>query len=367
MYKETENNDQGLMKAFGQLLNLVFYLLLIIAGLIAALIHYMPSYSPQVPLQAVQPDANGNFTAEARQDALKKSKSTDNYWNAPVVSELEGNPYKEVILYGKDLIVHTSEYFGTHGKVLRSYTNGMNCQNCHLEAGTKIFGNNYSSVNSTYPKYRARSGSVENVYKRINDCFERSLNGKSLDTNSREIQSIAAYIQWLGKDVPKGKKATGAGLKDVAVLDRAADAETGRILYSQKCVSCHQSTGEGIMNAGQTAYVYPPLWGPHSYNKGAGLFRISNFAKFIKYNMPLGVSYTNTQLTDEEAWDIAAFVNSRPRADKNVKKDWPEIQEKPFDYPFGPYADNFDERQHKYGPFKPIQEKAASSQKKKNA
>lgn len=56
-------------------------------------------------------------------------------------------------------------------------------------------------------------------------------------------------------------------------------------------------------------------------------------------------------LTDEEAWDIAAFVNSMPRPEKKFKEDYPDITKKPFDHPFGPYADNYPEYQHKYGPF----------------
>lgn len=366
MHNEEHKTDQQLIKAFQQLLNLVLCLILIIVGLVILLIHFLPAYTSVKEMALIQPDANGNFTDEAKQTLIRKNDSSVHYWKAPDISELDANPDKERILYGKELIMHTSDYFGWKGKVSQSFTNGMNCQNCHLDAGTKIFGNNYGSVNATYPKYRARSGSIENVYKRINDCFERSLNGKMLDTTSRELQAIAAYIKWLGKDVPIGKKALGAGLKDLTALERAANAENGKLIYAQKCVSCHQSTGEGIMTTDQISYVYPPLWGQHSYNKGAGLFRISSFAKFIKYNMPLGASYNSTQLTDEEAWDIAAYVNSQSRPDKNVKKDWPKINEKPFDYPFGPYADGFDEKQHKYGPFRPIQEKA-SSQKKKNA
>lgn len=75
--------------------------------------------------------------------------------------------------------------------------------------------------------------------------------------------------------------------------------------------------------------------------------------------MPQGSSHNNTQLTDEEAWDVAAFVNSQPRPKKNISKDWPKINEKPFDHPFGPYLDGFDEKQHKYGPYKAIKDKLA--------
>ena len=280
-------------------------------------------------------------------------------WEATDWSVMDKEPNAEELNYGKELVANTAEYLGPKGKV-KTMSNGMNCQNCHLDAGTKIFGNNYSAVASTYPKFRARSGAIENIYKRVNDCFERSLNGTALDTNSREMQGITAYIKWLGKDVKKGVKPAGSGFKDLALLDRAADSEKGKLIYTDKCQSCHQSSGLGLMNGAKTAYTYPPLWGEHSYNDGAGLFRMSNFAKYVKYNMPLGANHNSPQLTDEEAWDVAAFANSQTRPHKNIKNDWPKIEEKPFDHPFGPYADGFDEKQHKYGPFKPIKDKMFS-------
>jgi thiosulfate dehydrogenase len=70
--------------------------------------------------------------------------------------------------------------------------------------------------------------------------------------------------------------------------------------------------------------------------------------------MPQGTTYKNPQLTDEEAWDVAAYITSQPRPHINEPKDWPDISKKPVDHPFGPYADNFPAHQHKYGPFKPI-------------
>ena len=72
--------------------------------------------------------------------------------------------------------------------------------------------------------------------------------------------------------------------------------------------------------------------------------------------MPLGATYERSQLTDEEAWDVAACINSQPRPPVDVSRDWPNIAGKPFDHPFGPYTDPFSEQQHKYGPFKPIKD-----------
>lgn len=292
--------------------------------------------------------------------------SATEYWHAPDISTLENHPDKESILYGKDLIVRTAYYLGPKGSVAQT-TNGMNCQNCHLDAGTKVFGNNYGSVFATYPKYRPRSGTKENIQKRITDCFERSLNGKAPDSSSAEMKAIVAYINWLGKDVAKGEKANGSGFKEVAFLDRPADPVKGKTVYAQKCQSCHQLNGEGLKAADGILYTYPPLWGEHSYNIGAGLYRLASFAKYVRYNMPFGASYLNTQLSDEEAWDLAAFVNSQPRPSKDLKKDWPKTEEKPFDHPFGPYADGFTEVQHKYGPFQPIKDKLDAIRKQKEA
>jgi thiosulfate dehydrogenase len=92
----------------------------------------------------------------------------------------------------------------------------------------------------------------------------------------------------------------------------------------------------------------------HSYNVGAGLFRLSRFAGYVKSNMPHGTTYDKPVLSDEEAWDVAAYVNSLPRPEKDLSHDWPDIASKPFDHPFGPYADTFSETQHKYGPFEAI-------------
>jgi len=277
------------------------------------------------------------------------------YWIAPEIDKIQDEQKKEMLLYGKELIAHTSKYLGPKGSVLQ-ISNGLNCQNCHLDAGTKIFGNNYGSVASTYPKFRARSGSEEDIYKRVNDCFERSLNGQALAETSKEMQAIKAYIEFIGSNVEKGKQAEGSGLKKIEFLDRAADPQKGRLVYTEKCQSCHLQNGEGVLLADGTEYSFPPLWGKNSYNDAAGLFRMSTFAKYVKYNMPLGANHEMTQLTDEEAWDVAAFVNSQPRPTKRFKGDWPDVSKKPIDHPFGPFADNFPEKQHKYGPFKPIAE-----------
>jgi thiosulfate dehydrogenase len=260
----------------------------------------------------------------------------------------------ELIAYGRNLIANTQDYFGKNGLVKANAINGMNCQNCHLTAGSVPFGNNYFAVASTYPQMRARSGALETIPKRINDCFQRSLNGQALDTTSHEMQAMIAYMQWLGTGVPKGEKPKGAGLVEVPFLDRASDPILGQKIYVEKCVSCHGANGQGLPMP-ESPRFYPPLWGENSYNEGAGLFRLSRLAGYVKANMPFGATYQNPQLSDAEAWDVAAFVNTQPRPKHPfLAIDWPKIEKKPFDHPFGPYADGFPELQHKLGPFKEI-------------
>ena len=258
------------------------------------------------------------------------------------------------IRYGRELIANTGQYLGPQGSVLH-LTNGMNCQNCHLQAGTQGFANNYLAVAATYPKRRARSGQVEGIEKRVNDCLERSLNGRALDDSSREMRAVVAYIKWLGQGIPKGKKVYGTGFVKLAYLDRAADPVIGKAVFASKCQSCHGPAGQGQPLADGRGYQYPPLWGPHSYNDGAGLFRVTNFAKYVKAAMPYGATFDHPQLTNEQAWDVAAFVNSQPRPHLKTTHDWPDISKKPVDHPFGPYADAFSVQQHKFGPWQPIE------------
>lgn len=285
-------------------------------------------------------------------------------WIAPDTNSISSDEQGELIKYGKKLIANTAYYLGPKGTVAH-VSNGMNCQNCHIDAGAKPYGNCFSAVASIYPTFRPRSGKVESIEFRINDCMMRSLNGKAIDSLSKEMRAMVAYLKWIGQGVPKGTKPKGAGTEDLAYLDRPADPEKGKMIFLTKCILCHRENGGGVKNADSATYLYPPLWGPHSYNTGAGLYRLSRFAGFVKNSMPFGSSHDKPQLTNEEAWDVAAFVNSQPRPKKDFPKDWPKLDTKAIDFPFGPYTDTFSEKQHKYGPFGPI--KKAKDEAKKQA
>lgn len=300
----------------------------------------------------ILPGANrgaGNTPTPTSYDSLT------NEWSAPDINLLSyDDPKNDSIRYGHDLFTNTSYYFGPSGKIA-AITNGMNCQSCHLVAGTVKFGNCLSAVAPIYPVYRPRSGRVESIVFRVNDCLQRSLNGSAIDSNSKEMKSLVAYIKWLGKDVPKGVKPTGANTEVLPYLDRAADTVKGLRVYVTHCQRCHGVDGEGAWKIDHSGFIYPPLWGPNSYNVASGFYGIVKFASFVKNNMPRdSASYAKNVLSVEDAWDVAAYVNSRPHPIKKFDEDWPDLSKKSIDQPFGPYPDGFSEQQHKYGPFKPI-------------
>ncbi len=272
----------------------------------------------------------------------------------PDTTLIQQSPDAALIRYGRDLIANTRKYLGPEGTVAH-LSNRLNCQNCHLEAGAKpdAFSANFLGVAANYPKYRERSGEIETIQFRVNDCMIRSMNGKALDTASTEMKAMVAYILWLGKDVPKKVKPINASIEQLPYMQRAADTVKGKLVFTAKCQLCHGTNGNGGYSVDSTLY-YPPLWGPGSFNTSAGMYRISRLAGFVKNNMPFGVVHGKSQLTNEECWDVAAYINSRPRPHKEFPDDWPDISKKAVDHPYGPYADTFSELQHKYGPFEPI-------------
>lgn len=354
------------MKALEELVHKLTRKIILLVLIILVLLTYvvcstLKNIRPKVSIA----QANTSVVSSAGSSSLGGNSSTvtEEVFLKIDTSKIPKTKEGDMIRYGRELIVNTAKYLGPNGSV-GHFTNGMNCQNCHLDAGTKPFGNNYLSVHSNYPKFRARSGMLETEVKRVSDCMERSLNGKAVAPESKEMLAILAYFKWVGTGTITGEKTKGSGFKDLAYLDRAADKEKGKFVYDAKCISCHMANGEGQAAEGDSAgWRYPPLWGNSSYNDGAGLYRLSMFAKYVKSNMPFGATHKLPQLSDEEAWDVAAYVNSQPRPKKNLSKDWPDISKKPVDHPYGPYSDGFSEEQHKFGPFKPIEE-ANKSQKK---
>jgi thiosulfate dehydrogenase len=209
-----------------------------------------------------------------------------------------------------------------------------------------------------FPQYSAQSGGEISIEDRINSCMTRSMNGRALPNDAPEMQAIVAYIKFLSTDVAPGQHLPGLGAGHMPELSRAADPKRGEPIFARVCAACHNTDGSGIRRgtAGtDLGYLNPPLWGADSFNDGAGMARIIMFANFIHFNMPHGTDYLDARLGVEEAWDVAAYVESQPRPHRaGLERDFPDLLTKPVDAPYGPYFDKFSEQQHKYGPFSPI-------------
>lgn len=281
-------------------------------------------------------------------------------WSVPEIGALPQDAHGLQVRAGRDLVTATYAYLGPNvaDDTKRYAGNNLACSNCHLQAGTKKFGLPLFGLYGDFPQYSARSGGEISIEDRINSCMTRSMNGRPLPIDAPEMQAIVAYIKFLSSGVPSGEQLPGLGTGRMAELHRAADPKRGRPRYMKVCATCHEPDGSGVAyslaNSDQ-GYVDPPLWGPGSFNDGAGMARIITFANFIHFNMPHGTDYLDTRLSVEEAWDIAAFALSQPRPTRaSFAHDFPNLLLKPVDAPYGPYAGHFSAQQHKFGPFAPI-------------
>jgi thiosulfate dehydrogenase len=234
-------------------------------------------------------------------------------WRPPADSEIPADSLGAAIRRGLALMTYTPDS-------LPAYAPGeMSCTNCHLEGGRNPSAAPLTGTFVRFPKYLERTGAVIGLADRINYCFTRSLAGSRLPVDSREMQDMIAYIAWLSRGVPVGEGDRIAGAGGLPPLpELAGDAGRGESLYTRWCASCHQVNGEGSRTLSPRV---PPLWGPNSFSVGASMTRHSKAASFIWHNMPLNMGKA---LTHQQAYDIAAYVSSRPRLDSPGKEhDWP--------------------------------------------
>ena len=268
--------------------------------------------------------------------------------------KLSNSNRDSTIVYGHDLFSSTSELLGENNFEKQYVGNGLSCTNCHLEQGTKAYAIPLIGVDKRFPQYRGREDKIGTLEERINGCFERSMNGKKLPIESKEMRALVAYIKWIGRYVLSDEKIIGRGLKSIKIPNRKVNLNNGKLVYQKHCAICHGEDGKGVMLS-SNKYEYPPLWGENAYNNGAGMTRVITAAQFIKYNMPNGTTFKNPVLNDDEAYDVAGFINQQKRPEKkSLATDFPDRIKKPVSTPYPPYADNFSEEQHQLGPFQPI-------------
>jgi thiosulfate dehydrogenase len=196
---------------------------------------------------------------------------------------------------------------------------GMSCSSCHMNAGQREKSLPLVAVAGMFPEYNRRSGRMYSLGDRVTDCFLRSENATGVQIKdaeppsptSPEVLAISAYLMWLGRGTPSYVNPTWRGQNAIAAkallpIDKL-DPKKGEAIYTERCMNCHGVDGQGVKIGDKAA---GPLWGPNSWNDGAGAARVYTLAGMIRYSMP----YLDPgNISDEDAQHVAAFINSKPR------------------------------------------------------
>lgn len=226
---------------------------------------------------------------------------------------LPSGPPGASIAYGRELILNTRKHLGPY------VTANMDCAACHVEAGTKARGGSFVGIAAQFPQWNTRARRMIALQDRLAECFLYSMNGHPPAYNSREMLAMVSYITYLSRGAKVGATPDPNVRLTRFEPPEKPNAARGQTLYAQKCSACHGANGAGVANA------YPPLWGPTSFNGGAGMHRLWTMAAFVRYNMPQSAPGT---LNAQQAYDVSAYVlsHSRPKFDKNKAVAFPPQQ-----------------------------------------
>ena len=220
----------------------------------------------------------------------------------PTEIAMPDGEFGKIVRQGEQVFLHTRQYAPAY------VGNSLDCASCHLDAGRRANSAPMWGAFVAYPAFRTKDGTVNTFAARIQGCFSYSMNGKPPPLGDPVLVALESYAYWLAKGAPVGTKMAGAGYPKLPAPALPADYARGQHVYEANCALCHGANGQGQTSGGRPAF--PPLWGPDSFNWGAGMHQVNNAAGFIKANMPLSQAYS---LSDQEAWDVALFIDSQER------------------------------------------------------
>ncbi len=290
---------------------------------VAAAVDYM--------LNPLSPANTGDKAIDAESNLLDKQKAffrhakrgrafvypmdKDGYFSPPPMEELPDDKYGDEVRLGYRIFTQTQEY------AARYAGRGLVCSNCHLNAGRKPHAIPLWGAAGMYPGYRFSSDKNDTLEDRMADCFRNSMNGIAPAPDSPEMRALLAYANFISKGIPIGVHMPGRSFPDIDYTGYEASPARGKDIYQTKCQTCHGNNGQGKSSA-DGGYEIPPLWGFNSYNKGASLYKQRMLARFIRANMPLNQGFS---LSEQEAWDVASFVNIHERPKSPAKGIWQEL------------------------------------------
>lgn len=259
------------------------------------------------------PDAHA---ADPPRDPASEQHRTAGVFSPPPRDHLPQGPLGQMVRFGEAIFNATN----VHPLSAPFVGNRLACRHCHLDAGRLPDAGPLWAAWVAYPDYRQKNRRVNTFAERVQSCFvysldaQHSLAGGPPAVDSEVMDALMSYSYWIATGAPTGdRQMPGRGYRRLDAPERPGDggfdAGRGEQLYQQACALCHGDEGQGVSDpAGRT--LFPPLWGEGSYNWGAGMRRIDVAAGFIKHNMPLGLP---EWLSDQQAWDVAAYLNSHER------------------------------------------------------
>jgi thiosulfate dehydrogenase len=284
------------------------------------------------------PEANPHkihVSSQGETPAGRGINQHENYFSPSEHGTYPDGLFGDAVRSGEKIFNETN----SHSLSVRYVGNEQQCANCHLDAGRLANASPMWSAWVAYPAYRKKNNTINDITLRIQGCFTYSMNAQASDVGfppdakSRTMSELLSYLYWISKGAPTGDKTMpGRGYPDLAQAKMGFDPARGKIVYEQHCTVCHGDNGQGVVNSGFTQF--PPLWGDKSYNWGAGMHKVNIAAKFIKANMPLGKP---NSLSDQDAWDVAAFMNSQqrpqdPRHEGNLAETTKKFHASKYDY-----------------------------------
>ena len=339
-HRQSTGSRHGLLKRTA--LSLTGAVVLLAAGALAS--HYgiwpFAAYDNEAEAPSTQADRASRLAreqlVESREALADDSAATfpdvplgaDHHFVPPSDDEMPDGKMGAAIRRGRSAFVNT----GT--RAARFAGNDLACANCHLADGRRAGSAPLWGAWGLYPKHRGKNDMVNTMEDRIRGCFTYSMNARQSPSggpppaNHQVYKDLQSYIFWLADGAPAGQKLPGQGYPEIERTEKGFDYRRGARVFRNNCAVCHGVDGQGQQDL-NGRQIFPPLWGPRSYNWGAGMHRVPTAAAFIKANMPLG---KRDYLSDQQAWDVAAYINSFPRPPdpRQVKEDLSvaEAQEK---------------------------------------
>src|SRR6516162_293395 len=177
-------------------------------------------------------------TLPAAAESAKQTAEIDlTKWPLGDIASLRDDPFGVLVKYGYTLFTDTANQIGpTVANPARRFAgNNLACDNCHLQGGSQPYAMPLVGVWGQFPQYRAREGAVDTLEDRVNGCMERSVNGRALPLDSREMKALSSYVRWLSTGIPDGAKLLGGGTLQIKEPARAADGSHGAQVFAQTC------------------------------------------------------------------------------------------------------------------------------------